>query len=572
EGGAILRSWLVNKRISVLGFSYRLDTADALRLFEILYGFLRRENLLFAQGGRIRALFFAGLPDSCAELSKRHPELAGFFSGDETPQETVEKLGIPAEILPPEFLSGIKYDAARIAFGEMVVKSGEYRKVRPVDRSSSPGFGKRGERLQDRISHGIQRGLPPLMRAHAGPYLADRLEAVRLFKDWARSLASGGYLDVLSIGTSQLSQSNFGEAWEGKPDGGGVPLASPEEFVSIWEASRPMFVRSYSGSRNVPAMAKMLESTIDIAWHALSLWWFCVLDGRGPNSVQANLEEHFQALRWIASSGKPFEPNVPHHFAFRGSDDLGYVVSGFVAAKVAKIQGIRTLVLQTMLNTPKSTWGVQDLAKARALLRLVRELEDPSFKVYLQPRGGLDYFSPDPFKAKVQLAAVTALMDDIEPKDPSSPQIIHVVGYSEGSRLADPDVIEESVKITRYALGEYRRMRASGEVEDMAFSTEAAARETSLYSDAKAMIKALENLIPNTYSPSGLYTMLASGAFALPGLTNCREEFESALIPTHLVDGRVIAVDPEGKVLSVADRIEILTSNLARGRKGRKDG
>jgi hypothetical protein len=40
-------------------------------------------------------------------------------------------------------------------------------------------------------------------------------------------------------------------------------------------------------------------------------------------------------------------------------------------------------------------------------------------------------------KAKAQLAAVTAMMDDIEPQDEGSPQIIHVVSYSEAFRLAD---------------------------------------------------------------------------------------------------------------------------------------
>lgn len=480
----------------------------------------------------------------------------------------MEMLGIPEDMVPQDLADGLKYDASRLAFGESLVKSGIWKATRPVDRSGGPGFGLKGEKVTERIAYGIARGFPPLMRVHAGPYLPDRHEAVRLFKDWSRRLASGGYLDVLSIGSSQLSQSNFGENWEGKANGGGVPLASADEFAAVWETARPMLVRSYAGTKDVPTLAKMLESTIDISWHALSLWWFCSLDGRGPNTVLANLQEHFDALRWIASSGKPFEPNVPHHFAFRGSDDLGYVVSGFVAAKAAKQQGIRSLILQIMLNTPKYTWGIQDLAKARVLLRLVRELEGPAFKVYLQPRGGLDYFSPDPEKAKAQLAAVTAMMDDIEPGDATSPQIIHVVSYSEAYMLADPPIIEESIKITRSALHEYRRMRAEGEVDDMALSPEVALREKALYADAKAMVKALESLIPNTYTPFGLYTMLASGAFALPWLTNCREEFQAANIATGIVNGGVSAIDESGRPIPVGTRIEMIRSNLAMGAKG----
>ena len=132
-------------------------------------------------------------------------------------------LGIPEDLMPQTLSEGVKYDAARMAFGESLVKSGNYNEVRPIDRSGYPGFGARGDKVVDRIAHGAAHKLPPLMRVHAGPYLPDRREAVRLFADWTKSLASGGYLDILSIGTSQLTQSNFGESWEGKINGGGVP-------------------------------------------------------------------------------------------------------------------------------------------------------------------------------------------------------------------------------------------------------------------------------------------------------------------------------------------------------------
>ncbi len=102
-----------------------------------------------------------------------------------------------------------------------------------------------------------------------------------------------------------------------------------------------------------------------------------------------------------------------------------------------------------MLNTPKYTWGIQDLAKGRAMLKLVRELEDENFMNELTKPSWTRLFSPDLRKAKVQLAAITALMDDIEPDNPNtSPEIIHVVSYSEAVRLATPDIIEDSIKIT----------------------------------------------------------------------------------------------------------------------------
>ncbi len=562
-----LGAWLRHGGITVLGFSYRLDPGDAVRLFSVLHAFLAREGFL-GQGGRLRGLFFAGLPDACREISARFPQVSAVFSGDESPHDMTRVLGISEDLLPDSLAQGLSYDENRMKFAGKLLSEETWRTVKPVDRSGSRNFGHRGDSVISRIEHGILRNLPPLIRAHAGPYLADRKEAVALFMDWAKSLAATGYLDILSIGTSQLSQSDLGGNWEGKVNGGGVPIASAAEFAEVWKAARPMLVRTYAGTKDVPALAKMYEETIDIAWHALSLWWFCRLDGRGPNSVMQNLQEHCATLRWIASTGKPFEPNVPHHFAFRGTDDLGYVVSGYVAARAAKAHGIRQLILQVMLNTPKYLWGIQDLARAKVLVRLVRSLEGPDFHAYLQPRGGLDYFSPDPDKARRQLAAVTAMMDDIEPEDDTSPQIIHVVSYSEGFGLADPPVIDESIRISRAALSEYRRLKREGAMEDMRGNEELESRVERLYRDAKAMIAALERYIPDPWSPSGLYSMLKAGVFAVPWLTSCREEFPAANIPVKLVRGGMCAVDEKGLPLSVEERIDMMRAVLGTARGG----
>jgi hypothetical protein len=562
-----LGSWLRHRGITVLGFSYRLDPGDAVRLFSVLHAFLVKEGFL-GDGGRLRGIFFAGLPDACREIAARFPQIAAVFSGDESPHDITRLLGISEDLLPDSLAQGLSYDENRMKFAARLLAEETWKSVKPVDRSGSRNFGRRGDRVVARLAHGSQKGLPPLIRAHAGPYLPDRKEAVSLFLDWTKALASSGYLDILSIGTSQLSQSDLGGNWEGKVNGGGVPIASAAEFAEVWKAARPMLVRTYAGTKDVPALAKMYEDTIDIAWHALSLWWFCRLDGRGPNSVMQNLEEHFAAMRWIASTGKPFEPNVPHHFAFRGTDDLGYVVSGYVAARAARAQGIRHLILQVMLNTPKYLWGIQDLARAKVLVRLVRSLEGPDFRVHLQPRGGLDYFSPDPDKAKRQLAAVTAMMDDIEPEDETSPQIIHVVSYSEGYGLADPPVIDESIRITRAALSEYRRLKKEGAMEDMRESEELGIRMESLYRDAKAMIAALERHVPDPWSPSGLYSMLKAGVFAVPWLTSCKEEFPAADIPVKLVRGSMCAVDEKGLPLSVEARIDMMKAALGAGRGG----
>jgi hypothetical protein len=555
--------WVRTAGIDVLGFSYRLDPNRGAEVFCQLVDWLRRAKLLATEGGQIVALWFAGLPTACAQVVDRLPFIDATFQGDESYEEVLQKVGLQTHLMSGQASAELAYDNARLELGTEIVKNRAYFDVKPIDRSNTPGFGRWGERVLDRINYGTAHHLPPLMRAHVGPYVENRQEAVRLFLDWTKRIARSGLLDVLSIGTSQLTQSHFGEDWSGLPNGGGVPINSPEEYRRVWQAARPMLVRTYAGTKQVPQMAKMHEESLDICWHALSFWWFSGLDNRGPNSVKQNLIEHFEALSYIVSSGKPLEPNVPHQFAFRGCDDVGYIVSGYVAAKAAKLSGIHTLVLQIMLNTPKYTWGIQDIAKARALRMLVRELEGPNFVVILQPRGGLDYFSSDTEKARAQLAAVTMLMDDIEPDLPQSPQIIHVVSYSEGVGLADPLVVQESVQITRYALSEYRRLKLNGDMPRYGKTLPVENRTQELLHEAHQMIRFLERSIPNTYSPAGFYAMLKAGVFPLPWLSTCKEEFSAAVAqPVQFIQGGVRTVDENGRPVMVSQRLSSIAQNL----------
>lgn len=564
----ILLNWIRQHGITRLGFSYRLDPHEGAMRFGKLLHHLRERRQFAEQGGPLRGIYFAGLPAACERVVWEHGSLVEVFDGDETPTETLRKLGVPSERIPPAMSAEVDYDEFRLRFGQELVASGKHLKIQPPERGGYPEFGTAQDTVIARVRYAQQNGQPPLMRAHVGPYLPDREAAVRLFLDWTRQLAQAGFLDVLSIGTSQLSQSHFGMDWTGLPNGGGVPINSPEEFRMVWQTARPMLVRTYAGTRNIPELARMYEETIHIAWHALSFWWFCQIDGRGPYSVRENLQQHMQTLRFIGESGKPFEPNIPHHFAFRGADDISYVVSPVLAARTAKRLGVRTLILQNMLNTPKSTWGIQDLAKSRALLSLVRELEDENFRVILQPRAGLDYFSPDTERAKAQLAAVTALMDDIEPHNPNSPPVIHVVSYSEASHLADPPVVNESVQITIAALQEYRHLRAKGEVEDMSRHPEVKARTEELLQGARTVLRAIEESIPNPYSAEGLYTIFWAGFLPVPYLWEGREEFAHAVRwQTRTIRGGVKVVDEHGAPIDPARRAQT-AMEVARTRAG----
>ncbi|MFO7652110.1 MAG: hypothetical protein R6X13_12325, partial [bacterium] len=556
---AVAERWLAANRVTALGFSYRLDPGRGEELFDRVLRQLRSRRLLADRGGSIRLLYFAGLPETCERVRQRHHEVAAVFRGDETPARTLALLGISPDLLPAAAARGLAYDEDRLAFGREIVRRADYLRVAPAERRPYPEFGTAADTLEARLAaapHGV-----PLVRAHVGPWLPDRDAAVRLFLEWARSLAATGLLDILSIGTSQLSQSAFGEDWAGRPDGGGVPLAAREEFAAAWQAARPMLVRCYAGSKDIAALARMYEQTIHTAWHALSLWWFCLIDGRGPYPLRENLVQQFAALRYAAETGKPYEPNVAHHFAFRGADDVTCVAAAVLAARAARRAGISRLVLQVMLNTPKYTWGIQDLAKARAMLQLARAPADESFRVILQPRGGLDYFSPEPDLARAQLTAVTALMDDIEPDDPSSPPIIHVVSFSEATHLADPATVNESIQLTRHALAEYRRLRAAGWVDDLAANPEVRSRTAALVDEARTLLSGIESSIDRPDTAEGLYEVFARGWLPVPWLWECRDEFPAAVRwQTRPLHGGVAPVDESGAPISAAERVRRLAA------------
>ncbi len=559
-----ISKWIIDNEISVLGFSYRLDPDNGVLIFRQLMYQLKDSKLLRELGGPLKKICFAGLPSASDMVKQIYGNKVDVFYGEETPLECLGLFGIDTSLLPRDISDIHPYDTFLENFGKNCIKNGDYYSVQPIDRNSSKDFGTKEELLSERIKHGLAYNLPPLIRAHAGQYQQNRIQAVKEFTDWARKLAHSGYLDILSIGTSQLTQERFGEEWGESQNGGGVPVNSPSEYERIYIAARPMFVRTYSGTHTIRQLAEIHEETLNIAWHALSLWWFSRLDGRGPNSLYENLKEHFDTIRYIASVGKPYEANVPHHFAFRGSDDITYVVSAFLAAKSAMVSGIRDFILQIMLNVPKYTWGINDLAKARATLKIVKELESKDFRIFLQTRAGLDYLSHNSEKAKMQLASTTALMDDIEPYNTQSPHIIHVVSYSEGNALATTEVIDESIKITRYALDSYRKMKKKGETFNSVENSDIITREQYLLDSAHKIIETIETCIKNPYSPGGLYDIFRMGFMPVPQLRYCRDLFPEAIRwETGIKKGCVDIYDGTRKI-APEDRMEFIREEVAK--------
>jgi hypothetical protein len=253
---------------------------------------------------------------------------------------------------------------------------------------------------------------------------------------------------------------------------------------------------------------------------------------------------------------------VPHHFSFRGADDVTSIVSAVLAARTAKKHGIKDFIQQIMLNTPRSTWGVADLAKARAMLALIKPLCDDSFTIYLQPRAGLDYFSPDEQLAKIQLAGVSMMMDDIEPNNPASPPIVHVVSYSEALYLATPPIIDESIKITLGSITHYRNLKKEGRIDMGSIEEDVEKRMKSFMSEARVILQGIEEAISDPYTPQGLFAVFESGFLPAPYLWGNSEQFPHVTqFKSRMLNGMTTLCDDKGKVVMAKELVAFAVKN-----------
>ncbi|SMP65571.1 hypothetical protein SAMN06298221_12016 [Sphaerochaeta associata] len=556
ENREIFTEWIKRNHIDHISFSYRLDPTTGFSIFSEFYMTLRKAQLLKEQGGPIKIISFAGLSETCMLIRERFGDRIKYFKGEESPLELICELGIPETLFPSGLRVESIYDKKRDEFATSILTSDEYLVTPHPSALNYQGYGTFRDTMLNRIISRKKVDNLPILRTHIGPYLDNRFEALKLYKEWVRTIAKSGYLDVLSIGTSQLSQSMFEENWNTNLNGGGVPINSREEFFEIAQLASPMLVRSYAGTNNLLKMAKIHEQYLNIAWHAFSFWWFNILDGRGPLKLEENLIHTFQALQYAAETGKPVEANVSHHFAFRGSDDLTYIITNYLTAVACKNAGIKTYIVQNMLNTPRFTWGVQDIAKSRAMMSITRKLEDRNFKVIFETRAGLSLFSSDIDKAKKQLVATTLLMDDLAKAPKFNPDIIHVVNYSEGKFLADPDVVIESIKLTLHSLKSYQTFKKKeGSLVSRDEKEWIENKEFELVSEANSVITAMEQSIPNLYSPEGFNIAFKQGWFPVPHLWVGRDEYSNAVNwDVQYINGGYYLVNELGKPLSAVER------------------
>ncbi len=389
----------------------------------------------------------------------------------------------------------------------------------------------------------------PLLRHHFGlPTVEETVQGVA-------EIAESKAVDVISLGPDQNAQEFFfrPEQMEEEYTGaGGVPLRKREDLEAIYRASRrgnfPL-LRCYSGTNDLVRWAHFLHETIHIAWGAVPIFWYSVLDGRSQRSLEEAIRENQEAVRTYIALGVPIEGLEAHQWSLRGASDAVAVATFYLACYQAKKLGARFYVAQYMFNTPPGIDPWADIAKMLAKKELVEQLADDHFTIFTQIRGGLAHFAPQEAIAKGQLGASTALGLFLQP------HIVHVVGFSEAIRLVGAQEVIESARIVNGVL----RDLLLG-LPNVSGDQRVRERKEELKEEAWFLLDTLRKIgerEPDPFlSPRVLAQAVRSGIFDAPHLRGNREA--QGKMETRVVGGVVRCVDAQGKILSERERVKAL--------------
>jgi len=390
----------------------------------------------------------------------------------------------------------------------------------------------------------------PLLRHHFGlPTLEATLEGVV-------QIAEAQALDVISLGIDQDAQENFFHPERQDPrqrGAGGVPVRSPEDYRSLYSASRrgnyPL-LRTYSGTDDFIRLAEMYVETINIAWSAIPLFWFNQMDGRGPWDLEGSIREHQQVMSFYGSRGIPVELNEPHHWGMRDAPDVVFVASAYLAAYNARACGVKDYIAQFMFNSPPGLSDAMDLAKMLAVLDLIEPLAEPNFRIWRQTRTGLLSYPLDPEAARAHLAASVYVQMALKP------HIVHVVGHTEADHAATADDVIVSCRLARRAIE-----NALAGQPDMTADPQVQARRAELVEAVQFTLQAIARLASSDAGqrladPTALARAVTTGILDAPQLRN--NPFGRGRVSTRIIDGACQAVSSSGSPLSETERINHL--------------
>ena len=138
----LVKKWIIDNHINILGFSYRLDPKEGCDYFMSLYEHLKGDRMLKENGGPLSGVSFAGLPDTCEMVSAKTDKHVLVFKGNETPVESLHMYGIPETLMPTSLINDNPYDRMRWEFAKKLIESERYKKEPSLDHLGYPECGK----------------------------------------------------------------------------------------------------------------------------------------------------------------------------------------------------------------------------------------------------------------------------------------------------------------------------------------------------------------------------------------------------------------------------------------------
>ncbi|MCK4784568.1 MAG: cobalamin B12-binding domain-containing protein [Desulfobacteraceae bacterium] len=494
------------EKADLVGVSYRLTPENGERL---LAEFAEAADELHSSGVRFA---FGGTPP-IVKLARRLNFFDACFDGSEAPQQVMV------------YLRGGKVDGqTEVDYPQTTI-----------------------ERIQWKSPF-------PLIRHHFGlPTMKATLEGIQ-------SIAEAGVLDVSSLGIDQEAQENFFHPERQDPrrkGAGGVPVRSKEDYNSLYAASRQgnfPLMRTYTGTDDFIRLAEMYVETVHNTWAAIPLFWFNLMDGRGPWDLEGSIREHQQLMTWYGERDIPVELNEPHHWGMRDAPDVVYVVSAYLAAYNARAHGVHNYIAQMMFNSPAGHSDAMDLAKMLALLEMISDLEGSDFRIWRQTRTGLLSYPVDKDLARGHLAASVYLQMAL------MPHIVHVVGYTEADHAATEAEVIESCKLASQAIE-----NALHGQPDMSQDFAVQARKKELIQEARINLDAIRSLAPASISDpladaAVLAKAVTSGILDAPQLNNNR--YARGEVITRLDNrGACVSINPDnGQQFTEKERLKVFKS------------
>ena len=499
-----LRSGTVEPKELMVGVSYRLTPETGERL---LAGFAEDADELHSAGV---CFAFGGTPP-VADRARSLGFFQRVFDGTESPEAVLAYLKGQSSPNPTQE-----------DFPETAIRRIEWRSPFPI------------------IRHHF--GLPTLEATRAG----------------IKQIAEAQVLDVISLGTDQDAQENFFHPERQDPrrtGAGGVPVRSPADFRSLFDASRcgnyPM-LRTYSGTDDFLRLAEVYVDTIHNAWCAIPIFWFNRMDGRGPWELESSIRQHQSVMAWYGGRHVPVELNEPHHWGLRDAPDVIFVAAAYLSALNARAHGVHDYIAQLMFNSPPALSDAMDLAKMLACLEIVAPLELPEFRIWRQTRTGLLSYPIDTDAARAHLAASIYLQMALKP------HIVHVVGYTEAHHAATAAEVIEGCKLAQRAIE-----NALNGQPDMLADPHVQERKEELLHEAQVTLSAIRSLSdgkecdPLTDPPT-LARAVTAGILDAPHLRD-NPYAKGQIVMRPDSRGACIAVDPESsRPLSEKDRVALL--------------